>query len=274
MIIFLYGSDSYRRRKKLNEVVGEYQRKHSNLTLERFDLNKNNDENNDEFLRLREFCFNRSLFTDKKMAVIEGVLEHAKSAPPPSIIEFLKSNLKNKDATLLISGNESPPEKFSFLIEKPVQSQEFENLEGERLKFFIRKEARSRNINLTPQAINFLAENFKENSWGLITELDKISLVGSQSIDISDLQKIGDFSESPDIFNFIGLFLRGYPSKRAALKNLELLFIFHEEPRKIFNILASMSRSQQLVNRLAGYDVSVKSGKMDYEEALLDLALS
>lgn len=265
MIIFLYGFDSYRRRKKLNEIVGEYQRKHSNLTLERFDL-----EMDDEFLRLREFCFNRSLFTDKKMAVIEGIF----FAAAAEVVNFLKSNLKNEDMTLLISENEFPLGKFSFLVKKPVLSQEFENLNGERFKFFIRKEARSRSVNLTPAAVNFLADNFKGNSWGLITELEKISLVGGKTLDAGDLQRFGDFSESPNIFSFIGLFLRSYPDGRAALKNLELLFLSHEEPAKIFNILASMSRSPQLVNRLADYDVSVKSGKSDYEEVLLDLSLS
>ncbi len=266
MIIFLHGQDSYRRRKKINEVVGEYQRKHSNLTLERFDLSK--DDN--DFLRLQEFCFNRSLFADKKMAVIEGIFD----ADIAEIAGFLKSNLKNEDITLLISEDKSPPVKFGFLVKEPVLSQEFENLDGERLKFFIRKEAQNRSVDLTLAAVNFLEENFKENTWGLITELEKISLIGKKTLDTVDLQKIGDFSESPNIFNFIGLFLRGDFNRRAALKNLELLFLSHEEPAKIFNILASMSRSPQFLSRLADYDVAVKSGKSDYEEVLLDLALN
>jgi len=262
----------------LNEVVGEYQKKHSNLTLERFDL-----ETDDEFFRLQEFCSNRSLFTDKKMAVIEEIF----SADAAEVAGFLKSNLKNEDMILLISENESPPVKFGFLLKEPALSQEFGNLDGERLKFFVGKEARNRSVDLTPAAVNFLAENFKENTWGLITELEKVSLLGKKTLDTGDLQKIGDFSESPNIFNFIGLFscpptpersdgrrVRGDFNKRAALRNLELLFLSREEPAKIFNILASMSRSPQFLSRLADYDVAVKSGKSDYEEVLLDLALN
>lgn len=265
MIIFLYGPDSYRRRKKLNEVVGEYQRKHSNLTLEYFDL-----EMDDEFNRLQEFALSRSLFKDVKMAVIGGIFEIEFKK---EVKQFLKSQLKTDDLTLVISSDQKPVEDSKFLTEKPVLSQEFENLSGERLKFFIRKEAQSRNIDLTPQAVNFLAENFKENTWGLITELEKISSVGKKSLDTAELQKFGDFYESPNIFDFIGLFLRGNFNRKTALRNLELLFLSHEEPAKIFNILASMSRSPELINRLADYDVAIKSGKLGYEEILLDLAL-
>jgi DNA polymerase III delta subunit len=272
MIVFLYGSDSYRRLKKVQEIVGEYQKKHSNLNPERFDLNEP-----EELDRLKEFASALSIFDSVKLAVVSGIF----GVKTAEAVEFLKSNLKSEDITLLISENESPSEEFGFLLKKPVLSQEFKNLEGERLKFFIKKEAQSRNIKLTARAINYLAENFKENSWGLITELDKISLSGGQSIDINELQKIGDFYESPKVFNFIGLFFktyRPYKSYRSyrtyMTKTLESLFLSHEEPAKIFNILASMSRSPQLLNQMADYDVAVKSGKLDYEGVLLELSLS
>jgi DNA polymerase III delta subunit len=272
MIVFLYGLDSYRRLKKVQEIVGEYRKKHSNLNLERFDLSEP-----EEFDRLKEFASALSIFDSVRLAIVEGIFGH-----PNSIIEFLKSNLKSEDITLLISENESPSEKFNFLLKKPVLNQEFKNLEGERLKFFIKKEAQSRGAELTARAIKYLAENFKENSWGVVTELDKISLFGRKLVDVGDLQKIGDFYKSPNVFNFIGLFFKTYKSyrsnrtyeQRLALKNLESLFLSHEEPKKIFNILASMSRSRELINKLADYDVAVKSGKLDYEEVLLELSLS
>ncbi len=55
---------------------------------------------------------------------------------------------------------------------------------------------------------------------------------------------------------------------------LERLFIGQEEPVKIFNILASQNRLPiGLIQKLADYDAMVKSGRIDYEEVLLDLAL-
>ena len=55
---------------------------------------------------------------------------------------------------------------------------------------------------------------------------------------------------------------------------LEKLFISSEEPAKIFNILAGLDRlPDELIRRLADYDIAVKSGKLDYEEILLSLVL-
>ncbi len=56
---------------------------------------------------------------------------------------------------------------------------------------------------------------------------------------------------------------------------LEKLFIADEEPIQIFNIMASLKQLPlNLIKKLADYDVMVKSGKIDYEEILVDLALS
>ena len=70
MIIFLHGFDSYRRQKRLNVIVDEYRRKYSNLSCDFFDLG-----NLEEFLRLKEFSGQRSLFDNKKMAVLNNIFE-------------------------------------------------------------------------------------------------------------------------------------------------------------------------------------------------------
>ena len=48
---------------------------------------------------------------------------------------------------------------------------------------------------------------------------------------------------------------------------LEKLFAAHEPAAKIFNILASLSKDR--VSDFAEYDLKVKSGKLEYEEALV-----
>ena len=112
--------------------------------------------------------------------------------------------------------------------------------------------------------------------WGLINELDKISLISKKSqIDTADFKKIGDYdAESPDIYGFINAVSGNWPLMERII-NLEKLFMANEEPAKIFNFMAS-SRwlGRGLIKKLADYDVMVKSGKIDYEEILVDLALS
>ena len=67
--------------------------------------------------------------------------------------------------------------------------------------------------------------------------------------------------------------LSGNRPLKQKIVSLEVL-LNSEEPAKIFNILAASSRNQPAeIKRFADYDVAVKSGKIDYEEALLDLCL-
>ena len=267
MIIFLHGSDSYRRQKRLNVIVDEYRRKYSNLSCDFFDLG-----NSEEFLRLKEFSGQRSLFDNKKMAVLNNIFE----IETKELKVFFKKYLDAEDFTILISEEKLPPKELEFIIKKAFKVEEFPNLESEKWRFFIQKEAKERKAILTPGAVNFLAEVYKNDSWGLVNELDKISLISPISpVDIIDLKKIGDYNyESPDIFAFINAVSRNWSLARR-MNTLEKLFISQEEPVKIFNIFASLNwLPRQIIKKLADCDIMVKSGKMNYEEVLVDLALS
>ena len=55
MIIFLYGPDSYCRRKKLNEILDQYKKKHMALNIGKFDFAENNGD--DEFYGFRNFLW-------------------------------------------------------------------------------------------------------------------------------------------------------------------------------------------------------------------------
>ena len=271
MIIYLYGHDSYRRQKKLNYYIEEYKKKYSNLSCDFFDLGQ------EEFLRLKEFSSQRSLFDNKKMAVLNNIFE----IEAEELKDFFKKYLDSEDFTILISEEKLPPKELEFMIKKAFKAEEFPNFEAEKWRFFIQKEAQERKATLTPGAINFLAEVYKNDSWGLVNELEKISLIEPISpispirlIDVQDLKKIGDYNyESPDIFAFINAVSRNWPLARRIIA-LEKLFIAQEEPLKIFNIFASLNwLPRQLIKNLADCDIMVKSGKMDYEEVLVDLAI-
>lgn len=277
MIIFLYGPDAYRRHQKLKEIIEEYKTRHPNFVLEYFNL-----EEKDEFLKLQEFDLNRSFFEETKLAVLENTFE-----APKEIKDFLKNSLKKEDLILVLSERKSALKEFNFLLEKPAQAQEFQELNLKQFEFFINKEAKGRGVNLTEKAIQFLAEVFSGDSWSLINELDKLVFIAGgtpdilsvpltikkSKIDVSDLEQYGDYSLSYNIFSFISNL--NSPNVARNLQSLETLLYYREEPAKIFNFLAfSRTKSRELTQKLANYDILVKLGKLDYEEALLDLALN
>lgn len=267
MLIYLYGPDSYRRQKKLNYYTEEYKKKYSNLSCDFFDL-----ENPEEFLKLKEFSSQQLLFDNKKMAVLRNVFE----VDEKKLKDFFEKYLKSENYTILISENKLPPAKLKFIVEEAFKVEEFENFEAEKRRFFIQKEAVIRKLNLTPKAIIFLSEVYYGDGWGLVNELEKLSLISKDfPIDVEDLKKVGDYGyESPDIFGYINAVLKNWPLSQRIIA-LEKLFIIQEEPAKIFNFFASLNQlPTSLIKKLADYDVMVKSGKMDYDEVLVDLALS
>ncbi|MBI4994012.1 hypothetical protein HZC33_03645 [Candidatus Wolfebacteria bacterium] len=271
MLIFLYGPDSYRKRQKIKELVGDYQKKHPFLAVESFDL----EEESEVFSKLNNFFSSLTLFENIKLAVAENILNAVKDNKRESkkIIKLFKDNLENKNFVSIICEDKNPIKEFSFLLEKPVLSQEFENLTGSQLEQFIKKEAKSRNLEIDDKMIVSMVKIFKGNIWGLINELDKLFLFGKK-ISVKDFDEIIDYKEqNADFFRQVSnfAFSRSLPQK---IVNLEVL-LETEDPAKIFNFLASFSsNSLDLTRKFADYDVSIKSGKMDYEEALVEMALS
>jgi len=268
MIIFLQGPDSYRRQQKVKELTTFYQQKHPNFDFKKFDLS----ENQEDYLALKDFLAQQSLFDNFKMTLITGICE----IEPKKIKSILKDQLTNENTVLIISEEKKLVKEFDFLIQKPVHCQEFKKLNAGELAFFIRKEAEKRNLKFESKAKEYLInwqEQTDTNTWALINELDKIVLAGfPQPISVSSIEPLIPFSYQEKIFDLARI-LAGQNPLKKKLVALERLLIQKEPVAYAFNLL-SYGAPANLLLRLADYDVSVKSGGLDYEEVLLDLALT
>jgi DNA polymerase III delta subunit len=129
-------------------------------------------------------------------------------------------------------------------------------------------------VGLSAQAAYFLADSFKGDVQGAINEIEKISLAfPGKTAEISDLFAVGEYKQSSNIFSFINSISSDYSVSRK-IPALEEIFLSQEEPAKIFNIISAGKRlSPETLDKLADYDIAVKSGKLEYEEVLVDLAL-
>ncbi|TSC81689.1 MAG: hypothetical protein G01um101420_886 [Parcubacteria group bacterium Gr01-1014_20] len=181
---------------------------------------------------------------------------------------MLKEVLDNKEITVLISEKDKPVKALDFLRKKPVLAQEFEFLEGAEWDSFILREVKRLGVKITPTALRFLASVYQKNTWSLVTELEKMAGLNKEVIEVKDLEDLG-VAEVPSFWGLIlGFKSRNLPQKLWAL---EKVLGSHEPSAKVFNILA-----YQLPDRLqdlARYDLMVKSGKLEYDEVLVDLAL-
>ena len=153
-------------------------------------------------------------------------------------------------------------------MKKPALAEAYENLDGAAWRKFVATEAARRGVALAPAAAEFLAETYEGDAWRLTTELDKVALLKKGTIQESDLAEL-DIATSPEFWPQIQRLAHGTVRDRMTV--LESLFASHEPAAKIFNILAY--QNPRITNVCAGYDIAVKSGKLDYEEVLLDFAI-
>ncbi|MBI1838728.1 MAG: hypothetical protein HYR95_00270 [Candidatus Colwellbacteria bacterium] len=257
MIIFLYGPDSYRRLQKLAGIQKAYREKRGNLSEEKFDFSEE-----ECFENFKSFIANRSLFDKTKLAIVENLFGHDREK---EIKKLLVSEIETKDFAIVIVENKKPPAAFSFLIKEGVQFQEFPELESAKLTFFINKEAENRKFKLSAKTAEAIANSFGSDTWAIITELEKMALMADAVL---------ESKSKPEYFACINI-LKNSKSFKQKISVLETLLSDRgDDPARVFNSLSYKLTNVEEARALAGYDLTVKSGKLDYEEVLVDLALS
>ncbi|MEK7169394.1 MAG: hypothetical protein AAB700_00980 [Patescibacteria group bacterium] len=271
MIYFLYGPDSYRRNQKLKSSLDGYRKKYPTGDIMAVDL----EENPDDWTKARDFLNQPSMFVDSKVLIVKESGD-VPEKEEKNWIKVLKSELETAHTFIFVSNAKKPLKAFEFLLKPPAKSDFFGELDGGLLEAFVKKEAATRGLEFEKSAWDFLLNclsSVAERSWVAVAELEKISLSGfSQPIKSSDLKKI----ISPVLDDQVFEAARKISWSRSwaeKLGLLESLFLQKKEAAYIFNSLAYIAKGKDIV-RMADYDVAVKSGNLEYEEALLDFVLS
>ncbi len=258
MIVFLYGKDSFRRKERKNFYADQFQKKY-NIPPERIDL-----ADPEAFARFEEHAKGQSLFDPKKLILLENAFE----AEPKQLLPLFGIFLESKDNGLLISEEKKPVKALGILLKKPVVAEEFEELKGAPWMAFARAEAKKLSVDIDADAFTFLAAAHEGDSWSLVTELRRLA-TAPKTVTKKQLEAAGLELEK----NYFALVqtLRA-PALSQRLSALQTLLAMNEPAAKIFNILAALW--PQKTAAFAAYDQAIKFGRMEYEEALADLALT
>lgn len=269
MIIYLWGSDSLRRNRKLADLAGQYRQKYGQVDLSVFDL----EENPDDWRKIADFLGQPSMFVDSKVAIIRG----SGAIDRKEWRQILRSQIKTEKTFLLISDRQGPKADFRFLREKAFLAKEFSELAGAELAAWVKKEAAVRQLAFAAEAWNYflgyLDSLAESRSWAAIQELEKVFLAGlPKPVQGEDLRRILNWSAAEGFQSLVNpLFLSSDWRRRLFLA--EKLFLQREDSGHIFNALAYRSKGSRLV-KFADYDIAIKSGSADYESAIFDFALA
>jgi len=263
MIIYLYGPDAYHRQEKLKWCIEEFKKKYSALTIEKFDF-----EQEGELHKFKDFSTSQSLFGEVKL----GIVDNVRATDPKEVLPILKSLMEEKNITLIIAEEKKLTKEFDFLL-KAHTVQVFPQLKETQFLAFLKKEAQKRNLTLDKESQNLLFGVYEGNAWGLVTELDKLALLKQKTITKELLDKYLDISLPLNIYNALGQ-IQNTQNVGKRLSLLEELFSRSQDPAMIFNMLSVFIKSPAGKEKMADYDVAIKSGKLEYEEALTDLLLA
>ncbi len=257
MFIVLRGPDDYRRAIRKQELIAGFRKKYPAAEVRVFDAAS--DEVADA---LAIFFASSSLFAAKKMGIVENLEEAGKA-----VATVLKSIVGREDDVVLVPLRKKA-EGFDFLEKKGATVELFDYPEGAAWKQFVAREAKQAGIALDAGAAALLADYYAKNTWGLVTELQKLAGLGKKTITEKDLA-VSELELALNYWAVMNGLKSGNPGARLA--SLEELLRENEPAGKIFNMISAMWPER--VASFAAYDVAIKTGKLEYEEALLDLAL-
>jgi len=221
MIIFLYGPDTYRSRKKLKEIIEEYQKRHqSGLNFIRINFDEKDLPAGKAGLSdFKQALKTVSMFDEKKLIILEDVFQQSESFQE-ELLEYLKK--RNLDDNLIIFWAEktNPENKLFRFLKKKAKTQEFKLLQPSKLKEWIEKYVRQEGGDIESQAIETLADYVGSDLWRMSNELDKLISYKMRDtryeIQPRDVEKLVKSKIDVNIFELVDAL--GQKNKKRALK--------------------------------------------------------
>lgn len=228
MIIFLYGQDTYRLREKLSEIIEHYKEVHKSGLNLRFFENKN--LNYQDFIdELKQ----APMFQEKKMLVLKNVFQNQEFKN--SFLESVKKFADSKDIIVFQEENEIAPKDalLKFLM-KNAKTQEFQCLDGAKLRNWAKKEFERHKAEIQPEALWQLTGYVGNDLWHLSCEIRKlVAFKKNKIIGMKDVNLLVKPEIETDIFKTIEALASG--NKKKALQ------LVHEHLEKGDNPLYLLS---------------------------------
>jgi DNA polymerase III delta subunit len=265
VIIFLHGSDSYRRQHKFRELLSAYKGKYANPDMLELDF-----EDDDAFTRAKDFLGQPSMFAESKVLALSGSLEGR-----DEYADVLRRELETPKNFVIISTAEVPAGELAFLLEAPVRRERFAELLGTDFENFVRGLAKDAGVDFDAAGFRALmhalqAEKPENRSWRAAAETHKLSLATGK-VTAESVRSLVRLIPTGDIYALARSFMYGR-SAAARLTALEELEAGNFDPAWAFNTLCFLAKGRE-TTALAAADLAVKSGSLDYETALTKVAL-
>jgi DNA polymerase III subunit delta len=243
MLIFLYGQDTYRMQKKLNEIIESYKKAHkSGLSLKYFT------EENFSLDAIANDAQMVSMFGEKKLIIFKNLLSISGNE---GLLDFLKKAKTSEDINIVACEENKikatdPSLKF---LKKNAKIQEFVPLEGEKLKNWVKKEFSAYKVEVGPGIVEKLVNFVGNDLWQMSNEIKKlVSYKSSGKIEEKDVDLLVKPKIESDIFKTIDAIAQ--KNKRRALMLLKAHLEKGDNPLYLFSMINYQFRNLLVVKDL------------------------
>jgi len=225
MIIFLYGEDTFRSRRWLQELKKKFikdvdQNAYSLDTLDGTSISLKD---------LSEKINTGSLFVKKRLVVIEGLLRNKRGQLFAELLKYLKKIANQADSLLIFweaelsappKGGDGEMKKLLSFLKQQSYAQEFKVLTNSQLLSFIKKEAAAHQKTIDVAAASALISLTNGDLWLIAGEIKKLSFRTSQpAITIQAVEEMTAAFYNEDIFSLTDAL--SLKNKARAVKLLE-----------------------------------------------------
>lgn len=229
MLIFLYGQDTFRSKEELRKMIEKNKESNAEwLDFVRIDAGDKAYSPGarplgqaDVFKELKQTTNTVSMFSTRKMMIIENVFDLDKD-DQEEILEFLKESKIEKDEnTTLIFWTEEVGGDLGKHLKLKAECKEFKSLEGAQLKKWIKDFVENQKGSIDGSAIDKLIEGAGNDLWRLSNELNKLITykmldVGRPTLTVADVELFIKPEIDLKIFDLVDAI--GYKNKIKALK--------------------------------------------------------
>jgi DNA polymerase III subunit delta len=231
MLIFLYGQDTFRSKEELRKMIEKNKKDNTDwVDFIRVDAN---DKQTEIFKELKQTTDTMSMFSSKKMMIIENVFD-LNQGDQDEILEFLKKKkLEDDRNTTIIFWAEDASGDLSKYLKSNAECEEFKSLEGAQLKKWIKDYVSEQKASIDNSAMEKLIEWVGNDLWRMSNELNKL-VVHNPTIRSESVELLVKPEIDLNIFDLVDAI--GYKNKAKALK----LFNQHIEDGADGHYLLSM----------------------------------
>lgn len=269
MIYLFYGSNEYSRQRKLSALLSAILEKKPQTAIQRFALDEEGD-----LEKLYDYIVPKSLFESAKRVAI---VKNSEGIENDEIFKRIVLLLgADKECVLIFNefwGKKDILKPIKKLLDEgSVKEFYFDKLADSEAKRYAGQEIKTRGISMEPAAVEYLLSIFNGNMFSFINEAEKLSFL-NVPITKKVLQSMDEYQQDLGIYEFSSAVAYG-AELTEKLSLWERLMHQRADCYIVLNYLAKAVKNLSLIKKIADVDVSIKTGTLEPEQALLSMLLS